>query len=124
MATEKDLSRMNSIVSKNTRYFYEIDKEGNKVLRHILISSTQNILQVPADGVTIDVVPDDSVGTEQIKDGGVQMADLSPDAIEAMKNQFITDVMDAEVAYGSGQFTVRQLLTEMAKLVDKTVVTV
>ena len=79
---------MPSIVSKNVRYFYEEDSLGNKILRHILIGSSRSMLLVPAEGVTIDVVPDNSVGSEQIKDNSVAVNDLTPEARERMLNEF------------------------------------
>lgn len=85
---------MPSIVSKNTRYYYEIDKDGNKVLRHILIGTPDLILQVPADGVTIDVVPPNSVGTEEIKDQSVQLEDLAPEVTDQMADRVTQDDLD------------------------------
>lgn len=80
MATQqKDLTQLQSIVSHNIRFFYEVDKDGNKVLKHILVGSSKNILEVPTDGITIDVVPPDSVGTEQIEDGSILRQDLHDD---------------------------------------------
>lgn len=79
MATKEEIKRMKSIVSKNTRYFYEEDKDGNKVLRHILIGSAENILLVPSDGVTIDVVPENAVGSAQIINDTVEEEDLKPE---------------------------------------------
>lgn len=100
MATKADIKKMPSIVSKNTRYFYEVDKQGNKIIRHILIGSPENILQIPSDGqITIDTLPADSVGSEQIKDETVELRDLSPEAREAMENQFATDD-DVKAALG------------------------
>ena len=102
MAMKEDIKQMKSIVSKNARYFYEEDEQGNKVLRHILIGSQANVLTVP-DGVTIDVVPDNSVGTDQIKDGSVKLDDLSEevkqklnpaDNEEYSENSDIDDMFD------------------------------
>lgn len=86
-----DIKNMRSIVANNVRFFYETDKNGNKIIRHILVGSARNILAIPADGITIDTVPSNSVGSEQIVNASVQMEDLSPEAREAMENQFATD---------------------------------
>ena len=44
-------------------------------------------------------VPGNSVGSEQIKDGSVQLQDLSSEALEAMENQFASD-SDVKAALG------------------------
>lgn len=78
MATQKDLSHLRHLlVPASMHFYYETTDDGTNILRHIRVN--QRTFQVPADGVTIDTVPPDSVGTEQIADGSVQMEDLSPD---------------------------------------------
>lgn len=95
MATKADIKKMPSIVSKNTRYFYEVDKQGNKIIRHILIGSPENILQIPSDGhITIDTLPADSVGSEQIENESVEMEDLSPRVKEQMADRVSQQDLD------------------------------
>ena len=77
------------LVPSTLHFYYETQDDGTNVLRHIRVN--QRTFDVPADGVTIDVVPPDSVGTEQIEDGSLQLQDLSPEAREAMENKFATD---------------------------------
>lgn len=91
MATQKELKQLESIVSHNIRFYYSVDKNGNKVLRHILVGTRKNLLAVPDEDITIDVVPENSVGSEQIADGSIQLQDLSDDVKEQMKNEFATD---------------------------------
>ena len=89
MATP-DLTKLkHALVNAPLHFYYEETDDGASVLRHIRVQ--QRKFDVPADGVTIDVVPPDSVGTEQIKDETVELQDLSPSAREAMENNFATD---------------------------------
>lgn len=85
-----DLTKLkHALVNAPLHFYYEVTTDGAEVLRHIRVQ--QRKFDVPADGVTIDVVPPDSVGTEQIEDGSVQLQDLTPEAREAMENSFATD---------------------------------
>jgi hypothetical protein len=89
MATP-DLTKLkHALVNAPLHFYYEVTADGAEVLRHIRVQ--QRKFDVPADGVTIDVVPPDSIGTEQIEDDSVQLQDLSPEAREAMENNFATD---------------------------------
>lgn len=87
---ERDLSQMKHYLVYPPLHFYtETAEDGTEVLRHIRVQ--QRTFDVPEGGITIDTVPQNSVGTNQIEDGSVQMADLSPEAREAMENNFATD---------------------------------
>ena len=48
----------------------------------------------PADGITIDTVPPDSVGTEQIVDESVTMDDLHPDVKDSIADRVTSDELD------------------------------
>lgn len=99
MAKTPDLTRLkHSLVNAPLHFYTEVQSDGTEVLRHIRVQ--QRNFRVPTDGgITIDTIPPDSVGTEQIEDGSVQMQDLSPEAREAMENQFATDD-DVKAALG------------------------
>ena len=89
MATP-DLTKLkHALVNAPLHFYYEVTTDGDEVLRHIRVQ--QRNFDVPADGVTVDVVPPDSVGTEQIKNETVELQDLTPEAREAMENNFATD---------------------------------
>lgn len=82
MATP-DLTKLkHALVNAPLHFYYEVTTDGAEVLRHIRVQ--QRKFDVPADGVTIDVVPSNSVGTEQIKDDSVQLQDLSPEVRESI----------------------------------------
>ena len=75
--TTPDFTKLKHWLVNAPMHFYtETKGDGTEVLRHIRVQ--QKNFEVPADGVTIDVVPPDSVGTEEIRDGGVHMEDLDP----------------------------------------------
>jgi hypothetical protein len=93
MANTKDLSEMNHYLAYTPLHFYyEIDKDGNQVLRHIRVQ--QRTFEVPADGITIDVVPPNSVGSEQIEDESVMMDDLHPEVKDSIADRVTKDELD------------------------------
>jgi predicted transcriptional regulator len=93
MAKTKDLSKLQHYLANSPLHFYyDIDKEGNRVLRHIRVQ--QHNFEVPADGITIDTVPPDSVGTEQIIDKSVKMEDLNPEVTDSIADRVTQDDLD------------------------------
>lgn len=101
MATNKtDLSKLNhTLVNAPLHFYSEVLADGTEVLRHVRVQQRTFAAPTDGSGITIDVVPPDSVGSAQIEDGSVQMADLSPEAREAMENQFATND-DVKAALG------------------------
>lgn len=94
MAKQADLSGLTHIVAQQLHLYYEMQADGTKVLRHVRVNNHQ--MKVPEEGITIDNLPTDFIGKEQMKqdsvggaqieDGTVGLADLNPDvrgAIEA-----------------------------------------
>lgn len=77
MAKQNDLSKLKHLLVSSTMHLYYERVDGANILRHIRVN--QRTLDVPVDGITIDTLPENSVGTKQIEDGGVQMEDISPD---------------------------------------------
>lgn len=95
MATP-DLSKLkHALVNAPLHFYYEVMDDGTNVLRHIRVQ--QRKFDVPADGVTIDVVTPDGkiadgkVNSQSIEDETVELQDLTPEAREAMENHFATD---------------------------------
>ena len=94
MATKQpDLTGLTHIVAQQLHLYYELQPDGTKVLRHIRVNN--HSLNVP-EGITIDDLPadiigkeqmkQDSVGSAEIEDGTVGLDDLNPGvrgAIEA-----------------------------------------
>jgi len=84
-ATKKDLSELKHVlVPSNLHLYYEKAEDGTNILRHIRVN--KHIFQVPADGVTIDVVPPNSVGTDEIRDSGVELRDIAGEAFATDDN--------------------------------------
>ena len=75
-----DFRGLESIQEGNQRYYYKTVDGQNKLIGSI-VGKRHLIIRFP-EGSTIDVVPPDSVGSEQIRDGGVKHEDLDPE-IEA-----------------------------------------
>jgi hypothetical protein len=71
---------LESIQEGNQRYYYK-QKDGQNLLIGAIVGKRHLVIRFPA-GSTIDVIPKDSVGTDEIKDGGVHQEDLDPN-IEA-----------------------------------------
>lgn len=81
-----DLSKLkHSLVNSPMHFYTEVMDDGTEVLRHIRVQ--QKVYEVPADGITIDTVPDNSVGSPAIIDGSIQSQDLS----DEVKDSMITD---------------------------------
>lgn len=87
MATKKpDLTGLTHIIAQQLHLYYEKQPDGTKILRHVRVNN--HSLNVP-EGITIDDLPADVIGTEQIKDGTVGMDDLNPGvrgAVEAAES--------------------------------------
>ena len=93
MAKTEDLSKMQHFLAyPPLHFYYEIDKDGNQVLRHIRVQ--QRNFEVPADGITIDTVPPDSVGGEQIVDGSVKLEDLNHEVTDSIADRVTQDDLD------------------------------
>jgi hypothetical protein len=75
-----DFKGLESIQEGNQRYYYKV-KDGQNLLIGSIVGKRHLVIRFP-EGSTIEVVPPDSVGTEQIKDGAVKQEDLDPE-IEA-----------------------------------------
>ena len=76
----KDFRGLESIQEGNQRYYYKTVDGQHKLIGSI-VGKRHLVIRFP-EGSTIDVVPPNSVGTEQIRDGAVQQEDLNPN-IEA-----------------------------------------
>lgn len=76
----EDFKCLESIQEGNQRYYFE-RKDGKNLLRGAIVGKRHLVIRFPS-GSTIDVLPKDSVGTDEIKDGGVHQEDLDPN-IEA-----------------------------------------
>lgn len=75
-----DFRGLESIQEGNQRYYYKTEDGQNKLIGSI-VGKRHLVIRFP-EGSTIDVVPPDSVGSDQIRDGGVKHEDLDPE-IEA-----------------------------------------
>ena len=74
-----DFRGLESIQEGNQRYYYK-KKDGHNLLIGSIVGKRHLVIRFP-EGSTIDVIPPDSIGTDEIRDGSVGTQDLSPDAI-------------------------------------------
>lgn len=82
MAKTTDISSLKHVLAQQLHLYYEPQADGTNVLRHIRVN--QRTYNVPSDGITIDTLPDDIIGTEQIKNDTVEMEDLSQAAKDSL----------------------------------------
>lgn len=73
----EDLRGMPSFPCNGSRYFYK-EENGRKYLVAQLFGKSRFVIRYP-EGSTIDTLPEGSVGSREIEDGGVQMEDLAPE---------------------------------------------
>lgn len=78
----EDFRGLDSIQEGNQRYYYK-QKDGQNLLIGSIVGKRHLVIRFP-EGSTIDVVPPDSVGTEEIKNGAVEMEDLNDNVRDAM----------------------------------------
>lgn len=76
----EDFKGLESIQEGNQRYYYKT-VDGQNLLIGSIVGKRHLVIRFP-EGSTIDVVPKNSVGSDEIIDGGVHQEDLDPD-IEA-----------------------------------------
>ena len=93
MANSEDLTKLQHYLAyPPLHFYYEIDKDGNQVLRHIRVQ--QRNFEVPADGITIDTVPPDSVGSDQLVDKSVKLEDLNDEVTESIADRVTSEELD------------------------------
>jgi hypothetical protein len=80
-----DFRGLESIQEGNQRYYYKTVDGQNKLIGSI-VGKRHLVIRYP-EGSTIDVVPPDSVGSQEIKDESVEMVDLG----KSVKDSMITD---------------------------------
>jgi hypothetical protein len=76
----EDFKGLESIQEGNQRYYYKT-VDGQNLLIGSIVGKRHLVIRFP-EGSTIDVVPKNSVGSDEIIDGAVQHEDLDPE-IEA-----------------------------------------
>lgn len=72
---QTDLTQLKHTIASQLHLYYEPQPDGTNMLRHIRVN--QRTYNVPSEGITIDDLPGDIIGSEHIKDDSVQERDLS-----------------------------------------------
>lgn len=101
MATQKnypsylpeDFKGLPSLPDGNRRIYFRPNDDGSKTLVGEIIPKSRIVIRYPA-GSTIDIIPADSVGSEQIADESVEMEDLSPRVKEQMADRVSQQDLD------------------------------
>jgi len=70
-----DKTKLIHALASQLHLYYEPQPDGTNVLRHIRANS--RTYKVPDEGITIDDLPADIIGTEQIKNGTILLDDLN-----------------------------------------------
>ena len=86
----QDLQGLPSIPCNGSRYFYKKGENGEKLLMAQLFGKSHFIIRYPA-GSTIDTLPEGSVGSREIEDGGVQMEDLNDSVKDKIPEGYAED---------------------------------
>jgi len=114
-----DFRGLESIQEGNQRYYYQ-RKDGKNLLYDSIVGKRHMVIRFP-EGSTIDIVPPDSVGTEQLKDGAVEMEDLHNDVKAAVTGAIRLDTVLTDSESGR-QYTVQEILLAVTELMNKQVV--
>lgn len=88
----KDAKKYKCFQAGGMKFFYE-EKDGKKTLRYIQIFNDTKVLEVRGD-VQIDIIPQNSVDSDAIKDGSIEKEDLSEDVqkgLDELNNISLTD---------------------------------
>lgn len=80
------------LVNAPLHFYTETADDGTEELRHIRVQ--QRVFTVPADGITIDTLPPDSVGTRQIEDESVMLDDLNPEVKDSIADRVTQEDLD------------------------------
>ena len=93
MANKKDLTQLRYLYAASPLHlYYETLKDGTNVLRHIRVN--QRTFNVPAEGVTIDTLPENSVGSDQIENGAIKLDDLNDEVRDVLIQNITGDDLE------------------------------
>jgi hypothetical protein len=89
----EDFKGLPSLPDGNRRIYFRPNDDGSKTLVGEIIPKSRIVIRYPA-GSTIDILPADSVGSEQIENESVEMEDLSPRVKEQMADRVSQQDLD------------------------------
>ena len=89
----EDFKGLPSLPDGNRRIYFRPNDDGSKTLVGEIIPKSRIVIRYPA-GSTIDIIPADSVGSEQIENESVEMEDLSPRVKEQMADRVSQQELD------------------------------
>lgn len=109
MSTPANISpTLRHILAQQLHLYYEQQSDGTNLLRRIRVNNYK--LDVPEDGITIDNLPADIIGTEQIKDGAILLEDLNTQVKQQTQQaaQAAADAGSAATAAGNAAQAAQQ----------------
>lgn len=89
----EDFKGLPSLPDGNRRIYFRPNDDGSKTLVGEIIPKSRIVIRYP-QGSTIDIIPADSVGSEQIENESVEMEDLSPRVKEQMADRVSQQDLD------------------------------
>lgn len=101
-------TNLRHILAQQLHLYYEQQPDGTNLLRRIRVNNYK--LDVPEDGITIDNLPADIIGTEQIKDGSILLDDLNTQVKQQTQQaaQAAADASSAATAAGNAAQAAQQ----------------
>ena len=81
-----DFRGLESIQEGNQRYYYK-KKDGQNLLIGSIVGKRHLVIRFP-EGSTIDVVPPNSVGSDEIVDGSVKQEDISTEVRDSLTPKY------------------------------------
>lgn len=82
MANKNDSTQLKHVLASQLHLYYERKDDNTCVLRRIRAYGRS--IEMPDDGVIIDELPDNIVGSEQIKDDSIGINDLNQQVRESI----------------------------------------
>ena len=96
----EDFKGLPSLPDGNRRIYFRQNNDGSKTLVGEIIPKSRIVIRYP-QGSTIDIIPPDSVGSGEIKDGSIQSEDLASEIITTP--QEARDIVAAAIAREAGE---------------------
>lgn len=79
----EDFRGLPSVPDGNRRLYYRLKQDGTKLLYGEIITKSRIIIRYPA-GSTIEVVPPNSISSEEIRDESIEKRDLRKDVQDSI----------------------------------------
>lgn len=82
--TTENTPQLEHTIASVLHLYYEEQPDGKRILRHIKAHGKEYTTPADGSGITIDVVPPNTIGSEEIINDSVGMEDLKPEVRDAI----------------------------------------